>query len=168
MDNVDIHISNCGYPPNMLWIQRYKLFIRNFINKKVMVFLQNLVKNLCAHYYLNLGFWGCLRPIWPQKSHISSFLIKYHISNAFEHLMLLRGHFAIDQFLLQKQWYLASDLRPQYSFEANEITLWANWLPLTNTTSIWRTKIFDSPEPGYGWFSEIFGILLKPVCRLYK
>ena len=38
----------------------------------------------------------------------------------------LRGQFAIDQISLQKQQYLDFDLELQYSFEANENTLWAN------------------------------------------
>ena len=66
-------------------------------------FKQDLGELTYADLNSNFKFRGCLRPIWPQKSHISSFLLKYHISNAFEHLMLLRGHFAIDQILLQKQ-----------------------------------------------------------------
>ena len=36
---------------------------------------------------LSLKFRGCLRPIWTQMSHISSFSFKYHI---FVHLRLLR------------------------------------------------------------------------------
>ena len=61
----------------------------------------------------NFKFWGCLRPVWPLKSHISSFLFKYHIALAFFHLRLIRGHFAIDLILLQKPGFLHVDLWPQ-------------------------------------------------------
>ena len=104
-------------------------------------------ENACAQPILNLLFWGCLRPIWPQMSHIFSFSFKYHISNAFEHLRLLRGHFTKDQILLQKYWIFDVDLYPQYSFEASEIILWANWKSLANATFILRTIISNLPIP---------------------
>ena len=59
-------------------------------------------------------------------SHNSSFPLKYNIQTAFYHMRSLRGQFAIDQISLQKQQYLDFDLELQYSFEANENTLWAN------------------------------------------
>ena len=44
----------------------------------------------------NFKFQGCLRPIWSQKSHISSFSLKYPIAIAFVHIRQLTGHFVID------------------------------------------------------------------------
>ena len=76
-------------------------------------FKQDLGELAYADLNSNFKFWGCLRPIWPLKSHISSFLFKYHIDIVFLRLWLLIGHFAIDLILLQKWGFSHSGLWPQ-------------------------------------------------------
>ena len=61
--------------------------------------------------------WGCLRPYWPQKSHISSISFKYDISIAFFQLRLLIGHYALDLILLHRQDFLHIYLCHQDNFE---------------------------------------------------
>ena len=58
-----------------------------------------------AYLKFNFKFWGCLRPVWPLKSNICSFLFKYHFPVTFFHLRLLRVNFVIDLILLQKQGF---------------------------------------------------------------
>ena len=55
-------------------------------------FKQDLGELTYADLNSNFKFRGCLRPIWPQKSHISSFSLKYHIANAFLNQVLLPGY----------------------------------------------------------------------------
>ena len=55
-----------------------------------------------AHLKSNFKFRGCLRPIWPPKSNISSNLFKYYKTKVFCIISLLRGHFSIDLILLLK------------------------------------------------------------------
>ena len=64
-------------------------------------FKQDLGELTYADLNSNFKFRGCLRPIWPQKSHISSFSLKYHISIAFVHIWQVTGYFVIDLILLQ-------------------------------------------------------------------
>ena len=66
-------------------------------------FKQHLGELAFADLNSNLKFRGFLRPIWPQKSHISSFSLKYHISIAFVHIWQVTGYFVIDLILLQSK-----------------------------------------------------------------
>ena len=63
-------------------------------------FKQDLGEFAYADLNSNFNFRGCLRPYWPQKSHISWFSLKYHIKIAFVLLRLLTGNFAIGLILL--------------------------------------------------------------------
>ena len=90
------------------------------------MFKQGLVELGCAHLKSNFKFRGCWRSLWPQTSHIRSFLFKYHVTLAILCIRLFRGHFATDLILLLKPGYLQFDLNPQNCFEASEILLWAN------------------------------------------
>ena len=65
-------------------------------------FKHNLGEMVCADLNSNFKFQGCLRPIWPQKSYISSFSLKYHIEIAIVHIWLLTGYFVIGLILLQR------------------------------------------------------------------
>ena len=76
-------------------------------------FKQDLGELAYADLNSNFKFRGCLRPIWPLKTHISSFSFKYYIAKVFLSLRLLIGHFAIDLILLQKPGFLHVDLWPQ-------------------------------------------------------
>ena len=76
-------------------------------------FKQDLGEFAYADLNSNFNFRGCLRSIWPQKFHISSFSFKYHIAIAFVHLRMLTGHFAIDLILLLKLAFLHISLWPQ-------------------------------------------------------
>ena len=58
-------------------------------------FRQDLGELAYADLNSNFKFRGCLRPIWPQMSHISSLLFEYHVAIAFVHLRLLTDHFAV-------------------------------------------------------------------------
>ena len=53
---------------------------------------------------------GCLRPIWPQTYVISYLSCIYCKEMVFFGHKLIRGHFAIDQILLQKQEFLQFSL----------------------------------------------------------
>ena len=72
------------------------------IKHKFEYFLQ-LPELANAHLGFNFKFWGCLRSVWPPKSHISWFSFKYHIEMIFFHIKPFRGYFAIDLILLKKQ-----------------------------------------------------------------
>ena len=72
------------------------------IKHKFEYFLQ-LPELADAHLGFNFKFWGCLRSVWPPKSHISWFSFKYHIEMIFFHIKPFRGYFAIDLILLKKQ-----------------------------------------------------------------
>ena len=50
---------------------------------------QDLEELTYADLISNFKFRGCLRSIWPQWSHMSLFLFKYHISIAFVHIQQL-------------------------------------------------------------------------------
>ena len=63
-------------------------------------FKQDLGEFAYADLNSNFNFRGCLRPIWPQMSHISWFSFKYHIKISFVLLRLLTGNFAIELLLL--------------------------------------------------------------------
>ena len=73
-------------------------------------FKQDLGELAYADLNSNFKFRGCLRPIWPQKSHISSFSFKYHIAIAFVHIWQLTGYFVIDLILLQRHGILQNGL----------------------------------------------------------
>ena len=68
--------------------------------KSTDVFMCNRVDFANAHPNSNLQIRGCLRPLRPLKSYISSFSLRYHIVIACWHLRLQRDHFVIDLFLL--------------------------------------------------------------------
>ena len=51
--------------------------------KSTPLFKWNSVEMACAQAHFNLWFRGCLRSLWPLKSHISLFSVKYHISTTF-------------------------------------------------------------------------------------
>ena len=52
----------------------------------------------------NFKFWGCLRPVWPLKSHISSFSFKYIVLE-FPPLRLIIEQILINLILLQKHGF---------------------------------------------------------------
>ena len=63
--------------------------------------LNPTLNKLCyADLNPNFKFRGCLRSIWPLKSHIISFSLRCHIVIAFWHLRLQRGQFVIHLILL--------------------------------------------------------------------
>ena len=72
--------------PKGFLIQRYNHCFHNLPNKKVMIFLQNHVKNpfahqKCQHKQLQFSrFCGYLRSIWPLKSQMRSSSFKYHVA----------------------------------------------------------------------------------------
>ena len=95
--NMSYELKFCG----LLEYVRFQK-IRPLI-KSTGLFKWSSVEIARAHPNLNLQFRGCLRPLWPQMSHISSFSLKYHITIAFVHLRLFRGRFVIGWILLHKQ-----------------------------------------------------------------
>ena len=64
---------------------------------------------------------GCLRPIWPQTYVISYLSCIYCKEMVFFGHKLIRGHFAIDQILLQKQEFLQFSLQSQSRLEVSEV-----------------------------------------------
>ena len=108
-------------------------------------FKQDMGELAYADLNSNFKFRGCLRPIWPQKSHISSFSFKYHIAIAFVHIWQLTGYFVIHLILLQRHGILQNGLQPQKRFEVREIVLGAIRWSLTKETSIQWTMTSHLP-----------------------
>ena len=66
-----------------VWVKKLRLLI-----KYTDWFKQDLGELVYADLNSNFKFRSWLRPIWPLKSHIISFLLRYHIALAFRYLRL--------------------------------------------------------------------------------
>ena len=121
-----------------------------------------------AHMKSNFKFWGCLRPVWPLKSNISSFSFKYHSPMAFFHLSLLRSNFVIDLILLQKQGFKTSSYGLNTTLRLGKfywVQIHSHWPCQLSYWGYWP-QIHQCL--GNAHFMGFCQISLRPIYRLYK